>query len=253
MSEPIPQRVLIVDERGKELTQLTDLVTAMQFSVSTVSTSVDAMRAIQKNPPDILITDLLAPKINGWDLAEKMAADYPEMVVIVMTSRIWQSAEQILTDLSVDGYLLKPLNPRRVETLLRALSTSSQKDCLEVVLADGDQQLLDQARRWLESRGYAVHVFTSLTRAEAEIKASPPDLVVVDRKVGPFDGLTMVRDVRQTPWTDHLPIILTGQNLSRDDILRAAKMKVNTILSKPYGEEDLILRVEKLTLLVPGD
>lgn len=255
MDETPPEgvTVLIVDEPGKELTLLTEVASGMGLTVKTAPSLKDALSIIRKTPPDIVVTDLLSPRINGWDLAEELASDHPEVSVVVMTSRIWQSAEQILTDLSIDGYLLKPLDPRRVKTLLRTLTVGiAQRSGKIVVVVDGDQGLLDKVNGWLAPTVYEVHTYAAMPKAEADIKADPPDLLVIDRKIGPFDGLSLIRDIRQTPWTDHIPVVLTGLNLGREEILRAAKMKVNTILSKPYGEADLLKRLDALANIGPG-
>lgn len=239
-------RVVIVDEAGAERQKLTQIVTDAGLTATVMPTSDEALELIRKEVPDIVITDLLAPRINGWDLVEHLEAEYPDVRVVVMTARISDALERMLIERSVDGYVLKPFNERRVKALLRLLSKQARTAQREVVLVDGDRAQLAQATPWLEAREYVVHAYHHMPEAEADVKSSPPDLVVVDRHVGPFDGLAMVRDLRQAPWTDHIPILLTGASLSRADIGRAVAAKVNGVLMKPYTEAQLVERVERL-------
>ena len=248
-NDSTPIRVLVVDEPGAERQELADLVASFGFEVSVVATTKDALDHLSRHPVNILVTDLLAPRINGWDLVERVKASHKNVRVVVMTSRISESAERILTDMKVGGYILKPFNPRLIRALLRTLSRDTSHSTFEIVMVDGDRDLLAQVAGWVEPLTYELTSYTSLAVAEAEIKSSPPGLIVVDRKVGPFDGLALCRDIRQTPWTDHIPILLTGQNLGRSDIARAATFKINGVLIKPYTKEGFIKQVERIKAL----
>ena len=122
------------------------------------------------------------------------------------------------------------------------LSNDTRKD-LDIVIVDGDREHLAAISNHFEDHGVEVATYQPLARAEGEIKSSPPDLIVVDRNVGPFNGLDLCRDIRQTPWTDHIPIVLTGSGLCRTDILRATSLRVNSIMAKPYTADKLAERV----------
>jgi len=102
-------RVVIVEDQTIIREGLRSLLTsAKEFDV--VGEAVDgreAIRCIEKCKPDLVLTDLSMPRMNGTDMIETIKKQSPKTKVIALT--VHQEEEYVLATLKagVDGYLLK--------------------------------------------------------------------------------------------------------------------------------------------------
>lgn len=105
-----PTRILVVDDdenlRWVLQTQLED----MGYAVSTAEDGHQAVTAIEKEPPALVLTDLKMPGLSGMELLDKIRSDYPEVPVVIMTAfGTIQSAVQAMRSGAYD-YLAKPID-----------------------------------------------------------------------------------------------------------------------------------------------
>ncbi|MCC7500135.1 MAG: sigma-54-dependent Fis family transcriptional regulator, partial [Bryobacterales bacterium] len=105
-----PVRILVVDDdqnlRWVLQTQLTD----MGYAVSSVADGFEAVTAIEREPPALVLTDLRMPGLTGIELLHKIRAEYPDVPVIIMTAfGTIQSAVQAMRAGAYD-YLTKPID-----------------------------------------------------------------------------------------------------------------------------------------------
>jgi DNA-binding response OmpR family regulator len=94
-----------------------------------------AKRIIQDDPPDLVIVDVMMPKVNGLDLCEwiRSKSDVP---VILLTARGEESDRITGLELGADDYVVKPFSPRevvvRVKTILRRTGARKPKTPLVI-------------------------------------------------------------------------------------------------------------------------
>jgi len=105
-----PARILVVDDdenlRWVLQTQLEDL----GYAVSTAEDGRQAVVAIEKEPPALVLTDLRMPGLSGMELLDKIRSEYPEVPVVIMTAfGTIQSAVQAMRAGAYD-YLTKPID-----------------------------------------------------------------------------------------------------------------------------------------------
>lgn len=95
---------------------------------------IEAYEAVKANKPDILITDILMPRMNGLELIKQITEEKirPKAVFIVTA----HSETNFFIDsikLKVDGYVLKPIHAKELfEQILGVLKTKRQESELEV-------------------------------------------------------------------------------------------------------------------------
>jgi DNA-binding response OmpR family regulator len=95
----------------------------------------------------------------------------------------------------------------------------------------------------LEQHGYTPNWKATLTEAREEIRATPPDLILLDRMLPDGDGNQMCRDLKADPATQAIPVILlTAQNRVED---RVAGLLggADDYVPKPFHVEELLARV----------
>jgi DNA-binding NtrC family response regulator len=105
-----PARILVVDDddnlRWVLQTQLED----MGYVVSAAADGHQAVAAIEKEPPALVLTDMKMPGLSGMDLLDKIHSEYPEVAVVIITAfGTIQSAVQAMRAGAYD-YLAKPID-----------------------------------------------------------------------------------------------------------------------------------------------
>jgi two-component system cell cycle sensor histidine kinase/response regulator CckA len=114
-------RVLVADDVGENRYFLTALLEGHGYEVVVAGDGDEALRLAQGAPPDLVITDLLMPKMDGFELCRRWRADerLREVPFVVYTATYTDARdERLALSLGADLYLVKPQRP---DDLLRAL------------------------------------------------------------------------------------------------------------------------------------
>ncbi|MEU5402010.1 response regulator transcription factor [Streptomyces sp. NPDC005963] len=82
-----------------------------------------AIELVRRQPPDLLILDVMMPKCDGLDVLRILRAEGFDLLVLMLTARSTEDDLLLGLDLGADDYMTKPYSPRelmaRVRTLLR--------------------------------------------------------------------------------------------------------------------------------------
>jgi CheY-like chemotaxis protein len=79
-------RVLVVEDSPTQTEQIKFLLEDAGLEVLTAGNGLEALQAIQRSPPDIVVTDLEMPEMNGLELVEAVRRDHPTIPVVLMTA-----------------------------------------------------------------------------------------------------------------------------------------------------------------------
>lgn len=92
---------------------------------------LDLLRAVQANPPDLVVTDIMLPRLEGLALSALLKLDdtYRHIPVLVISSVIDRDIAQQVKDVGASDFLNKPFRPaelrQKVSQLLAATGTPS--------------------------------------------------------------------------------------------------------------------------------
>ncbi|HEX7167111.1 MAG TPA: response regulator transcription factor [Acidimicrobiales bacterium] len=113
-----------------------------------------------------------------------------------------------------------------------------------ILVVDDDPALRDLLVAALEREGWAVDAVGDASAAERAIDASPPDLAILDIRLGAgADGLTLAKRVRQQ---SDLPIIFLTDQTSVESRLAGFETGADDYLPKPFVLAELVARVRAL-------
>lgn len=118
-------RILVVDDEPNTRAFICDGLSALGITddVLGVSTADEAIAEISRDMPDLVITDVRMPGLNGLDLARYLRQSYPDTKVIVVTGYSTRDIERTALSLSVTAVLKKPFGLDTLgETVRKALS-----------------------------------------------------------------------------------------------------------------------------------
>ncbi|HEY1960327.1 MAG TPA: sigma-54 dependent transcriptional regulator [Polyangiaceae bacterium] len=81
-----PVRVLVVDDEPALRKSIARILTARGYEVTTADDGLAGLEALERGLPDVLLTDLLMPRMTGLDLLQKAKQRWPALEVVIMTA-----------------------------------------------------------------------------------------------------------------------------------------------------------------------
>ena len=118
MSTPTATRVLVVDDEVAQREALGEMVASLGFEAVTASNGRDALELHAENPVDLILTDLIMPDIDGFELLKNLEEHGDRTPTIVLTGfGSIEKAISVVHDLKAFWFLEKPVKP----AILRAL------------------------------------------------------------------------------------------------------------------------------------
>lgn len=118
-----------------------------------------------------------------------------------------------------------------------------------ILFADDDPAMRAMVTDALTSAGHRVRAVANGTEALREVRADPPDLALLDYRMGTPDGLEVCRRIKNNPQLEHLPVLMLTAEGDVEDRIRGFEAGANDYLAKPFDARELIARVKALLLL----
>lgn len=115
-------RVLIVDDNERTNNLVNMLLTNVGYETETAFDGVEALKSATEDPPDLVILDVMMPRMDGYEVAAKMRAQLDtRSIPILMLTALRELDEKVKgLDAGADDFLVKPFNT--VELLARVRS-----------------------------------------------------------------------------------------------------------------------------------
>ena len=127
--------ILIVDDEPRIVNFLRSKLKASGYEVLTASNGVEGLEQAQAQEPDLIVLDLLMPKMDGLEMLKQLRT-FSVVPVIVLTAKGADTDRIKGLRLGADDYLPKPFNPdelvARIETIRRRLGPSEKRKIPEV-------------------------------------------------------------------------------------------------------------------------
>ncbi len=235
---PGDYHILVVDDQYDVCQSVCDLVKVDGYRVTGVCSGQDALEQLQMGPVDLVLTDLMMPEMNGWQLLRAVKQSYSHVPVVVFTGYISEQAEAMLTSEQAAGVLTKPFDHRRLTVVLKALLFPQNLGRpAEVVVVDSEGTSLRMMDQALSKRGLYVHPFREASQALVYIRGNPPDMFITELNLSGASGLDICQAVLSNPNTGQIPIIVTSAQPSREEVLRAIQLGVKGFVAKPFEAE----------------
>ncbi len=114
--------VLLVEDDRLSLFVYAEFIKNIVTNVYTAANGLEGIKNFKKNRPDIIITDIMMPKMDGLEMIREIKKVDPNVKVVMISGH--SEADYFIRsiDLGVDGYLLKPVDNKRLENKITELS-----------------------------------------------------------------------------------------------------------------------------------
>jgi len=142
MEMVIEKKVLVIDDDPVFLRLVEQVLTQKGYDVLKASNGQEALRLLFDQRPDLVILDVVMPRMDGWQTCSRIR-DISDIPIIILTGKR-RTEEDIVRglDYGADDYLLKPVGNRelvaRVRAALRRAELSPSADAKkEITYSDG--------------------------------------------------------------------------------------------------------------------
>jgi signal transduction histidine kinase len=224
-------RVLVVDDNADMRDYLCQVLRG--WEVTTATNGVVALEEAQTNPPDLIVTDVMMPELDGFGLLKELRTDprTHAIPVLMLSARAGEEARVSGFDAGVDDYIVKPFSSReliaRVGSLLK-LSRARRE-------AEAANRTKDQFLAILghELRNPLAPIMTALQLMNLRGDASGlKERAVIDRQVRHL--VRLVDDLLDVSRIARGKIELRQQRIDLTDIVAAAIEETSPLLEQRH-------------------
>jgi len=173
------QRILVVDDTPQNVKLLSDLLAAKGYEVSSAASGEQALESIAKQPPDLVLLDIMMPGISGYDVCRRIRANpATALLPVVLATSLDPNQERVKgIEAGADDFLPKPVNQAelfaRVKSLLRIKNLQDERlarlksffspQLAEAIAAGKGEEILKTHRREITVEFFDLRGFTAFT------------------------------------------------------------------------------------------
>src|ERR1700686_5492611 len=147
--DPKKKRILVVDDHEDNIELLRARLEARGYEIHAASDGQAALDQVERVIPDLILLDVMMPKMDGMEVVRRLKADknLPFIPVIMQTALDTTANKVEGLDAGADDYITKPINfaelEAKVNALLRIKKLQSDLAAINVQLAESKAELSD--------------------------------------------------------------------------------------------------------------
>ncbi len=190
-------KILIIDDDEELCELVSEYLTVEGFTIESVNDGESGLAKALNGDFDIVILDVMLPKMNGFDVLRNLRVE-SKLPVIMLTARGDDMERIVGLEIGADDYLPKPFNPRELAARLRAIlrrteTMSDDADSGEKLDIDGIQ--VSAASRVASCDGVELNLTSVEFELLSELLREAGKIIrkedlserVLERKLSPFD------------------------------------------------------------------
>ncbi len=123
------EKVLVVDDSQTIVDMVKLFLEKEQYEVITAKDGMEALERIYQEIPDLILTDVMMPRLDGMGLCKKLKERVATSTIpiIMLTAKGEADSEIQGLEAGADDYIAKPIDPKRLLTRVKALLRRSQQ------------------------------------------------------------------------------------------------------------------------------
>ncbi|MFF9768309.1 SpoIIE family protein phosphatase [Streptomyces sp. NPDC014636] len=118
----VSARVLVADDNADMREYLTRILAGAGYEVTAVTDGIEALRSVRRDSPDLVVSDVMMPRLDGLELVARLRGDArtASVPVLLLSARAGQEASIEGLHAGADDYLVKPFAAAELLARVRA-------------------------------------------------------------------------------------------------------------------------------------
>ena len=234
-------KILIVDDDADAADSLAELFEMEGHNTTVAYSGDDAINAYKTVDFDVAFMDIMMPGKNGVESFFEIRKLKPDAQVYMMTGYSVEQLVKQAIDHGAMGVLGKPVDPRKVLTMLEDVKPAGI-----VLIAEDDPDFGPQLQEIISFSGFNCKLVRSGDEALKVIANEHVEVVILDLNLPVIDGIEVYSRLQKENCS--VPtIIITGHGAEHAQSLESMQdMTVTGILNKPFDPSILLTRLEEL-------
>lgn len=238
--------ILLVDDEYDLRTLFSEALRLDGHSVVCARNGEEGLEMAQQYRPDLVMTDLVMPRMNGWRMIKALRDNGIVAPAIIITGYMSQESQRGLTHRDVAGILAKPVDLTEMLALVRRILSTQPARSLHVLAVDDEEDTRLLVSSCLQQAGFTVETAGNGREALSRAAARIPDVVLLDIAIPDMDGFEIARRLRAHRALAGVPIVMLTARSSAEYVRKAVVMKVDGYLVKPFEPDVLVSRLRRV-------
>jgi DNA-binding response OmpR family regulator len=246
-------RKLILADDSITIQKVVELILAEEgFEIKSTNNGEEALAAIPSFKPDVVLADIEMPKMNGYQLCEKIKQDPSSqgVSVILLAGAFEPIDEELATQVKADDYIIKPFESQELLSKINAVLTASSvsegeegEEPIEVAALESEEPQLEEDLWAMEEIPEAAEV-TALPEEEVSAGTEEMAELAESLEAEPEPDITIAeeeppsREEKAEPVTRKAPAP-DAVMLSNDEMKRIFEDAVNTKMTSLISSLDI--------------
>jgi two-component system, cell cycle response regulator len=270
------RRILVVDDDPLNVKLLASKLPEDQFETITAFSGQEALRKTLKDPPDLILLDIMMPEMNGYEVSQWLKNNPATQDIPIILVTALDGAEDKVKgfEAGADEFLNKPVNNiellARINSLLRLkyyreqlLSrTLSEKGFsggqaapdpaeearppVKILLVEDDEKDARMIQEYFVGESYQIEIVNTGEMALDRIQNEVFDLVLLDVLLPGVDGFEVCQRIKSLHQTQGLQVVLITCLPDLENKIKGVEQGADDYLIKPINGRELKARVKVL-------
>lgn len=267
------KKILIIEDEQSLVDLLVTKLTKEGYEIEFAYDGEEGYGKIAGFAPDLILLDIVMPKMDGYEVLEKLNEDNDKTPVIIIsnsgqpveiekTKKLGAVDHLIKTEFNPDDvlamvtkYFGKKENSKTEEPTTAAgeldvsENTDGEKNGIKVLLVEDDTFLREICTKKLVKDGYTVFSAIDGEQAVANVEKVNPDIVLLDIILPALDGFQILEFIRKSKneTVKKVPVIMLSNLGQEDDIKKAMEMGANDYLVKAhFTTEEIAKKIQEV-------
>ena len=236
--------ILVAEDEDRVRALVAEVMRREGYQVEEAADGQDALQIAMETPIDLVISDLIMPRMNGWRLLSSLRKREMDVPVIILTGHMTEEGEKVLTSKDIVGFLTKPIQFEELKRMVRSVFAKPATTG-RILAADDSEDTRVLVEAVLTKAGFEVKTLDRSADVLPTVGLFEPDLLILDLVMPDMNGFEVCEQLRANAETADLPVILLTVKSSPAYVKKAVALRVSGYIVKPFSSELLVTRVTR--------